>query len=101
MEASLKHQKQLSGFGVNRLILPLSGTKQEKNISDFFRMGNTKNDFNQLFLEFLDQLYNETMAILKPCEIDFSQPPLQSQTVISINDIPLGTQRQFNEINRR
>ena len=92
LEASLKHQKQLSGFGVNRLILPLSGTKQEKDISDFFRMGNTKNDFNQLFLEFLDQLYNETMAILKPCEIDFSQPPLQSQTVISINDVPLGTQ---------
>lgn len=92
LEASLKHQKQLSGFGVNRLILPLSGTKQEKDISDFFRMGNAKNDFNQLFLEFLDQLYNETMAILKPCEINFSQPPLQSQTLISINDVPLGTQ---------
>ncbi len=92
LEASIKHQKQLSGFGVNRLILPLSGTKQEKDISDFFRMGNTKNDFNQLFLEFLDQLYNETMAILKPCEIDFTQPPLQSQTLISINDVPLGTQ---------
>ena len=92
LEASLKHQKQLSAFGVNRLILPLPGTKHEKDISDFFRMGNTKNDFNQLFLEFLDQLYNETMAILKPCEIDFSQPPLQSQTVISINDVPLGTQ---------
>lgn len=92
LEASLKHQKQLSAYGVNRLVLPLSGAKQEKDISDFFRIGNTKNDFNQLFLEFLDQLYNETMAILKPCEIDFSQPPLQSQTVISINDVPLGTQ---------
>ncbi len=92
LEASLKHQKQLSGFGVNRLVLPLSGTKQEKDISDFFRIGYTKNDFNQLFLEFLDQLYNETMAILKPCEIDFSQPPLKSQTLISINDVPLGTQ---------
>ncbi len=92
LEASLRHQKQLSGFGVNRLVLPLSGTKQEKDISDFFRMGNTKNDFNQLFIEFLDQLYNETMAILKPCEIDFSQPPIASQTLISINDVPLGTQ---------
>ena len=84
LEASLKHQKQLSAYGVNRLVLPLSGAKQEKDISDFFRIGNTK--------KFLDQLYNETMAILKPCEIDFSQPPLQSQTVISINDVPLGTQ---------
>ncbi|GEM52767.1 topoisomerase [Empedobacter brevis NBRC 14943 = ATCC 43319] len=92
LEASHKHQKQLSGFGVNRLVLPLSGTKQEKDVSDFFRMGNTKNDFNQLFLEFLDQLYNETMAILKPCEIDFTQPPIESQTLISINNVPLGTQ---------
>lgn len=32
------------------------------------------------------------MAILKPCEIDFSQPPIQTQTLISINDVPLGTQ---------
>lgn len=92
LEASIKHQKQLSGFGINRLILPLSGTKQEKDISDFFRMGNTKNDFNQLFLEFLDQLYNETMAILKPCEINYTRPPIESQTLISINDVPLGTQ---------
>ena len=92
LDASLKHQKQLSGFGVNRLKLPLAGTKQEKDISDFFKMGNTKNDFNQLFLEFLDQLYNETMAILKPCEINFTQPPIESQTLISINDVPLGTQ---------
>jgi hypothetical protein len=92
LEASIKHQKQLSSFGVNRLKLPLSGTKQEKDVSDFFRMGNTKNDFNQIFLEFLDQLYNETMAILKPCEINFTQPPLESQTLISINNVPLGTQ---------
>jgi hypothetical protein len=92
LEASIKHQKQLSVFGVNRLVLPLSGIKEEKDVSDFFKMGNTKTDFNQLFLEFLDQLYNETMAILKPCEIDFTQPPLQSKTLISINDVPLGTQ---------
>lgn len=92
LDASLKHQKQLSGFGIKRLILPLSGTKNEKDISDFFKMGNTKNDFINLFIEFLDQLYSETMAILKPCEIDFAQPPRQSRMLISINDVPLGTQ---------
>ncbi|WP_126652167.1 bifunctional DNA primase/helicase [Chryseobacterium aureum] len=92
LAASLKHQKQLVSFGVNRLNLPLSGTKNEKDISDFFRIGNNKNDFNQLFLEFLDQLYTETMAILKPCEIDFSKPPTALQALISINDVPLGTQ---------
>jgi hypothetical protein len=32
------------------------------------------------------------MAILKPCEIDFNNPPLQSEMLISINDVPLGTE---------
>jgi hypothetical protein len=91
-EASLKHVQQLSGLGVKRLVLPLPGTKQEKDISDYFRIGKTKHDFTQLFIEFLDSLYSETMAILKPCEIDFSHPPMQTEMTVSINGVPLGTQ---------
>ncbi|MDR0873808.1 MAG: toprim domain-containing protein [Prevotellaceae bacterium] len=92
LESSAKHGQQLSSLGVKRLVLPLSGTKQEKDISDFFRIGKTKNDFIQLFIEFLDNLYSETMAVLKPCEIDFNNPPIKSEMLISINDVPLGTQ---------
>jgi archaellum biogenesis ATPase FlaH len=73
-------------------VLPLPGTKQEKDISDYFRLGNTRENFIGLFIEFLDNLYSETMAILKPCEIDFSNPPIKSEMIISINDVPLGTQ---------
>jgi hypothetical protein len=54
LDASLKHANQLSDLGVKRLVLPLSGTKHEKDISDFFRMGKTRTDFIQLFIEFLD-----------------------------------------------
>jgi hypothetical protein len=32
------------------------------------------------------------MAILKPCEIDFNNPPVKSEMIVSINDVPLGTQ---------
>jgi ABC-type polysaccharide/polyol phosphate transport system ATPase subunit len=32
------------------------------------------------------------MAILKPCEIDFNNPPVKSEIIVSINDVPLGTQ---------
>jgi ABC-type dipeptide/oligopeptide/nickel transport system ATPase subunit len=32
------------------------------------------------------------MAILKPCEIDFNNPPVKAEMIISINDVPLGTQ---------
>ncbi len=92
LDSSRRHQQQLSEFGVKRLILPLSGSKAEKDISDYFKAGNTRENFIQLFLDFLDTLYGETMAILKPCEIDFENPPIQSEMIISINDVPLGTQ---------
>ncbi|MCL2650076.1 MAG: toprim domain-containing protein [Candidatus Azobacteroides sp.] len=92
LESSAKHAQQLAELGVKRLVLPLAGTKQEKDISDYFRLGNTRENFNQLFIDFLDNLYSETMAILKPCEIDFNNPPIKSEMLISINDVPLGTQ---------
>ena len=92
LESSAKHAQQLANTGVKRLVLPLAGTKEEKDISDYFKLGNTREKFNQLFIEFLDNLYSETMAILKPCEIDFNNPPIQSEMLISINDVPLGTQ---------
>ena len=92
LDASFKHEQQLTNLGVKRLVLPLAGTKEEKDISDYFKTGNTRENFTQLFIEFLDNLYSETMAILKPCEIDFNNPPAMSETLISINDVPLGTQ---------
>jgi hypothetical protein len=70
--------------------LPFAGTKREKDISDWFRMGNTREDFIRLFIEFLDTLYSKTMAIFKPCEIDFSNPPVLSGMIVSINSIPTG-----------
>ena len=92
LDAGLRQEQQLAEPGVKRLILPLAGTKQEKDISDFFRLGNTSGDFKKLFIEFLDNMYSETMAILKSCEIDFNNPPHQAEMLISINDVPLGTQ---------
>jgi len=92
LESSRKKQQQLAEFGVKRLVLPLSGSKADKDVSDYFKSGNTRNNFIQLFIEFLDTLYSETMAILKPCEIDFGNPPVKSEMIISINGVPLGTQ---------
>ncbi|MDR1582744.1 MAG: toprim domain-containing protein [Prevotellaceae bacterium] len=92
LSSSQKHQNELKEFDVKRLLLPLEGTKQEKDISDYFRLGHSREDFLQLFVDYLDSLYAETMAVLKPCEIDFNNPPASVQTIISINDVPLGTQ---------
>ena len=92
MESSLKHVKQLSEYSVNRLILPLSGTKSEKDISDYFALGNTRDDFLKLFLNFLDTIYGDTLTMLKSCEIDFDNPPAKALQIISAGNVPLGTQ---------
>ena len=92
LEASSKHEQQLSSFGIKRMILPLKGTKEEKDISDYFKLGNTKESFQKLFIQFLDTIYAETMAVLKSCEIDFTKPPISAEMIISINNVPLGSQ---------
>lgn len=92
LESSAKHEKQLSGHGIKRLLLPLPGTKEEKDISDYFRLGNIRESFLKLFLDLLDTLYSDTMTMLKSCEIDFNNPPEKAQEIISAGDVPLGTQ---------
>ncbi len=92
LESSAKHEKQLAEYGIKRLLLPLSGTKQEKDISDYFKQGNSRESFLKLFLDFLDTLYSDTMTMLKSCEIDFNNPPAKAQEIISAGDVPLGTQ---------
>ena len=91
-ESSCKQEKLLEEFSVKRLLLPLPGTKEEKDISDYFKAGNTREDFLKLFIEFLDNLYSDTLIMLKSCEIDFNNPPAKAQEIISAGDVPLGTQ---------
>ena len=91
-DSAVKHEKALSEYGVKRLVLPLSGEKKDKDITDYFSKGNSRKEFRQLFLAFLDNLYNETMTMLKSCEIDFNNPPAKAEEVISAGDVPLGTQ---------
>ncbi len=91
-EAAIRHEKALAEYGVKRLALPLSGEKKEKDITDYFIKGNSRKEFRQLFIDFLDNLYSETMTMLKSCEIDFNNPPAKAEEVISAGDVPLGTQ---------
>jgi hypothetical protein len=92
LASSLKQQQELLKCNVKRLILPLSGNKDEKDISDYFRLGNSKENLTKLFLELLETIYNDTLVMLKSCQIDFTNPPQKAQEIISVNDVPLGTQ---------
>ncbi|TCO95917.1 Toprim domain-containing protein [Bacteroides heparinolyticus] len=91
-EAALRHEKALAEYDVKRLILPLSGDKKDKDVTDYFHKGNGHKEFQKLFIDLLDNLYNETMTMLKSCEIDFNNPPAKAEEVISAGDVPLGTQ---------
>lgn len=46
----------------------------------------------KLFLSHLDTLYKEDMSALKSCELDFNNPPPVAQMIVSVNEVPLGTQ---------
>lgn len=77
---------------VKSLRLPLSGAKNEKDISDYFKLGHTASDLMKLFLEMLDKLYEDTVSVLKSCEINFDKPPLAPEAIISINGVNIGSE---------
>lgn len=92
LEVSAKRQEELKPFALKLLLLPLSGTKEEKDVTDYFALGHTHDDLLKLFLNHLDSLYKEDMSALKSCELDFNNPPPVAQMIVSVNDVPLGTQ---------
>ena len=92
LKSSAKREEELKEYGVKRLLLPLAGTKTEKDVSDYFMLGNSREDLIKLFLDYLETLYSETMSALKSCEVDFNNPLPIAQMIVSVNDVPLGTQ---------
>ncbi len=82
----------MSAYHVKQLQLPLKGTKAEKDISDYFALGNEEADFRGLLNTLLSQMYTQTMMLLRSCEIDYDNPPDASKSLVAVNGVPLGTQ---------
>lgn len=91
-KASQQQQERLKEFGVLSLTLPLSGSKKDKDISDYFQQGFSALDFRQLFRELIENDFQSTLSLLKTCEIDWNNPPPKQEVFISINTIPIGVQ---------
>ena len=89
---SHRQAAQLASYKLLNLILPLKGTKAEKDISDFFAMGNEEKDFRILLSKMFNDLYSQTMMMLQSCEIDYDNPPDASKSLVAVNGVPLGTQ---------
>ncbi len=82
----------LTQYKVLSLTLPLQGNKSEKDVSDYFALGNGSEDLKALLSDMFTQMYAQTMMILQSCEIDYDNPPDASKSVIAVNGVPLGTQ---------
>lgn len=87
-----KQSEHLAEYKVLNLSLPLCGTKSEKDISDFFALGNRAKELKELLTKMFTDLYSQTMMMLRSCEIDYDNPPDASKSVVTVNGVPLGTQ---------
>ncbi|MEO0008765.1 MAG: hypothetical protein RJA20_2961 [Bacteroidota bacterium] len=89
--AMSKLVKDHKEYQLRMLKLPLNGSKTSKDISDFFRMGNTADDLMMVFREMLDQIYEDTIATMRVCEIDFDNPPQAPDPLLMINSVTIGS----------
>jgi ABC-type transport system involved in cytochrome bd biosynthesis fused ATPase/permease subunit len=86
-----KFVREHSESNLRMLKLPLPGTKTSKDISDFFRMGHRAEDLMMIFREMLDQIYEDTIATMRICEIDFDHPPDEPDPLLTINNVTIGS----------
>jgi energy-coupling factor transporter ATP-binding protein EcfA2 len=86
-----KAVEMLKEYQVKKLLLPLPGSKNEKDISDFFRLGRKPEELLELFTDMLDDHYKETMSMLASCEIRYGNPPEPPESIITINEVSVGS----------
>lgn len=89
-ECSAQLEQDLKKYNVKRLELPLSGEKSQKDISDFFALGHKKEELDGLINKLIQQINKKNNVILKTCELDYSNPPPKSRSVVEVNDVPVG-----------
>ena len=90
-KSAARIEQALGAYSVKRLELPLAGTKSEKDISDFFALGHTADELSRIITELIQKIYRKSSVIFKSCELDYSNPPEKSSSVVEVNDVPVGT----------
>ncbi|WP_211638922.1 toprim domain-containing protein, partial [Porphyromonas levii] len=72
---SERQKVALEKYKVRSIQLPLSGGQFEKDVSDFFSLGHTSEELRGLLATLLQEIYSETLMMMKSCEIDYANPP--------------------------
>lgn len=89
-KAMSKAEQELASYEVKPLLLPLEGTKQSKDVSDFFAEGHTAQQLHEIVCKQLESLYAQSMMLINTCLMDFDHPPEPSPVIISSGDVPIG-----------
>ncbi len=90
-EAMKKQVERWKDVPLLSIELPLSGEKQEKDISDFFAIGHKVEELKQLINEAIATTYEKSLLLIKATEMDFSNPPEESERVITANNVAIAS----------
>ncbi len=91
-KAAMAKQTELwSEHGVISVTLPLAGTKEEKDVSDFFRKGMTSQQLRDIVGEAIAASFEESMLLISACEMDFTNPPIESERVVMVNKVAVAS----------
>lgn len=83
---------EYKGLQLKQIVLPLKGTKSEKDISDFFRLGFDKEVLLELFQQELNKIYQNTNTLLKSIMLDFTNPPIEPESLIRIQNTSIASE---------
>ena len=89
-KAMSKAEQDLSKYDVEPILLPLEGTKQSKDVSDYFAEGNTARQLHEIVCKQLESMYAQSMMLINTCLMDFDHPPEPSPIIIRCGDVPVG-----------
>lgn len=89
-KAMAKAEQELATYNVKPIFLPLEGTKQSKDVSDFFAAGNTAKLLHEIVCKQLESIYAQSLMLINTCLMDFEHPPEPSPVIIRCGDVPIG-----------
>lgn len=85
-----KAEQELVKYDVRQIHLPLEGTKQSKDVSDYFAAGNKASQLHEIVCKQLEVIYAQSMMLINTCLMDFENPPEPSPVIIQCGEVPIG-----------